>query len=283
MELRRLGSTGVDVSPIGFGGIVAAGMNREEADSILGEALDAGVRYVDAAPSYGDCEEVLGGVLDGRRDGLFLACKTTEREADGSRSELETSLRRLRTDHFDLYQIHGISTIEQVDTVFGAGGAMETLIAAREEGKTRFLGFSAHSEEAALAMMDRFRFDTILFPTNWVCWFEAGFGPRVLERAKEKGMGLLALKAMARQAWPEDANREQYPKCWYQPEDDPDTARLALRFAWTQGISTCMPPGAPEMLRLALRLAAMGVEPLDDDELTLLREKARGLKPIFPH
>jgi len=282
MELRQLGGTGEMVPPVGFGGIVVSGMSREEADRAFGEAFDAGVTYVDAAPSYGDCEEVLGPILEGKRDKLFLACKTTERSAEGSRSELEQSLTRLRTDRVDLYQVHGVSKLEDVETVMGPGGALETFVQAREEGKARFLGFSAHSEEAALAMMEGFSFDTILFPTNWVCWFQAGFGPRVLAEAKNTGMGLLGLKAMARQKWPASADRDQYPKCWYQPEDNEDIAQLALRFAWMQGISTCMPPGDPGLMSLAVRLASMGTASLDDDEFAALQELAHGLQPIFP-
>jgi len=281
MELRTLPRTGARVSPVALGGIVVAGMGHAGAERFVDEALDAGVNYVDAAPTYGDCEEMLGPALYGKRDGVFLACKTTERTKDGSRAELERSLERLRTDHFDLYQHHGVTTLADVEKIFGPGGAMETFIRAREEGKTRFLGFTAHSEEAALALMDGFDFDTMLFPTNWVCWHKGNFGPQAVARAKEKGMGLLALKAMARQKWPAGANKAQYPKCWYQPEDNERIASLALRFAWTRGIVVCVPPGDPGMWQMAVRLASNGVRPLDDAEERFLAERAEGLVPIF--
>jgi len=280
MESRVLGRTGARLSVVGFGGIVAAGMPQRDAEALVDEALDAGITYVDVAPTYGDAEERIGPALYGKRDGVFLACKTTERGEAGSRAELERSLERLKTDHFDVYQVHGVTKLQDVETIFGPNGAMETFLRAKEEGKTRFLGFSAHSEEAALALMDRFDFDTILFPTNWVCWLKANFGPRVIARAKERNMGLLAIKAMARQKWPEGANKQQYPKCWYQPEDEREIASLALRFAWTQGITACVPPGDPGMWRMAVSLAE-NAAPLSEDELAFLRERAQGLEPIF--
>lgn len=281
MQHRALGSTGVELSAIGFGGIVVAGMAQRDADAIVAEALDAGINYFDVAPSYGDAEERLGPALNGKRDGIFLACKSTERTAEGIHREFEQSLKNLHTDHFDVYQVHGITTLEDVDTVFGPDGAMETILRARDEGRTRFIGFSAHSEEAALAMMDRFDFDTILFPTNYVCWHVGDFGPRVIERAKEKGMGLLALKAMARCKWPEGADRDAFPNCWYEPEQDEDMAHLALRFAWTRGITACLPPGDPGVWRMAARIAERGAAPLTAAEEDRLRLHAEGKEPVF--
>ena len=98
----------------------------------------------------------------------------------------------MRTDHFDLYQLHAVTTRDDVETIFAPGGAMETFVAARKAGKVRFLGFSAHSVEAALALIDRFAFDTILFPVNFATWHAGNFGPQVLAAAQEKGMGILA-------------------------------------------------------------------------------------------
>lgn len=281
MELRTLGRTGERLSAVGFGGIVVDKMEHREAERWVDEALAAGINYFDVAPSYGDAETRLGPALYGKRDEIFLACKTTERSRDGARRELEQSLENLRTDRFDLYQAHAMNTIDDVKTFFGPNGAGETFFRAREEGKTRYLGFSAHTEEAALAMMEQFDFDTILFPTNYVNWFTGGFGPRVLERARNEGMGMLALKAMARQKWPEGADKSRYPKCWYEPEDDERFAHLALRFAWTQGVTACVPPGAPELWRMAVRLANQGTEPLTDDEMDELRARAIGKAPIF--
>src|ERR1017187_9128847 len=121
---------------------------------------------------------------------------------DDSRAQLEESLKLLKTDHLDLYQFHALTKMADLDKVLGPGGAMETMEAAKKEGKIRFIGFSVHSVETALAALDRYNFDTVLFPLNWVLFSQANFGPQILKRAQEKQMGILALKAMAKTTWP---------------------------------------------------------------------------------
>ena len=278
MEKRSLGNTGEQVSILGFGGIAVADLPQADADRMVAEAVDRGVCYFDVAPSYGNAQERLGPALEPYRDGVFLACKTGERDKEGSARELEESLRLLRTDHVDLYQLHGLMTVEEVEKVFAGGGAMETFQAARREGKTRFLGFSAHSEEAALEALRRFPFDTILFPFNFVCWFK-GFGPRVMEAAKSRGAGRLALKSVARTFWP--GEERGYPKCWYQPYDDPETAELAFRWTLSQEVSAAVSPGQQELFPMMLDFAER-FRPITGEEEQRLRGMAEGLTPIFP-
>jgi aryl-alcohol dehydrogenase-like predicted oxidoreductase len=189
MQKRTLGKTGEQLSIIGFGGIVVTGVEPAEAERAVREAFDRGINYFDVAPSYGNAEERLGPALVGLREQVFLACKTGERTKAGAARELRESLRRLKTDHFDLYQLHAMTTPADLETAMGAGGAIEAFIEAREQGLARYLGFSAHSVETALALIDRFDFDTILFPINWVNYFQANFGPQVIEKARGKGMG----------------------------------------------------------------------------------------------
>ncbi len=169
----------------------------------------------------------LGPALEPYRKDVFLACKTQERTKTGAAAELQRSLEHLRTDHFDLYQFHAVTTMTDVETIFGPGGAMEAFLEAREKGQIRHIGFSAHSEAAALAMLDRFRFDTILYPVNWACWYGGDFGPKVVAKAQEQGVAILALKALAEQKWPADAVKKWY-KCWYQPLDTPEEVAHGL-------------------------------------------------------
>ena len=148
---REYGKTGVKLSIVGFGGIVIAGAEQEHANRVVAEAVERGVNYFDVAPTYGDAEVVLGPALEPYRKNVFLACKTTQREREGAEAELKQSLERLRTDHFDLYQLHGIMSVEKdVDIAFGKGGAMEVFIEAKKSGQVRHIGFSAHSVEAAI-------------------------------------------------------------------------------------------------------------------------------------
>src|SRR5574341_1928125 len=163
---RRHFKEDIQLSIVGFGGIVVIGQAQTDANREVARAFDRGVNYFDVAPSYGggEAEEKLGIALQPYREKSFLACKTMRRDAKGARQELENSLKVLRTDHFDLYQLHAMGGMEEVDTVLGAGGALEAFMKAREDGKVRFLGFSAHNEEAAMRLLDKFPFDSVLFP-----------------------------------------------------------------------------------------------------------------------
>ncbi len=278
---RMLGRTGESLSIIGFGGIVVMGYDQETANRLLRGAVDAGINYVDVAPSYGngEAEEKLGPALAGVRDKLFLAEKTGRRDREGAQQELETSLRRLRTDHFDLYQLHAITTREDVEKAFAPGGAMETFVKAREKGQVRYLGFSAHSVEAATLAMQKFSFDTILFPFNWVCYQAGDFGPQVLKMAQEKGMGCLALKAMAYKPWAEGEKRD-FAKCWYRPVSEGELAGLALRFTLSEKVTAAIPPGEASLFKLAVQIAR-NYKPLTKAEREKLSAIARKTTPIF--
>jgi aryl-alcohol dehydrogenase-like predicted oxidoreductase len=279
MQRRAYGNTGQELSIIGFGGIVVAQTEQSEADRLVAEAVDRGVNYFDVAPSYGDAEERLGPALEPYRDGVFLACKTGCRDRAGSQAELERSLRRLRTDHFDLYQCHGVCGMEDVEKILAPGGALETFAAARERGLVRYLGFSAHSAEAALALMDAFPFHSVLFPVNFASYYQGGFGAQILAHAAEKGVARMALKGMARTNWAEGAARP-YPKCWYEPLTDREQAVLALRWTLSQPITAAVPPGEAPLFRMALDIAEQ-FQPLSDEEIARVQEMAAALDPLF--
>ena len=279
LHRRALGNTGRALSVIGLGGIVVMQAEQEEANEIVAWAVGKGVNYFDVAPTYGDAQDRLGPALQPYRDRAFLACKTGKRDAAGAREELEHSLEMMRTDHFDLYQLHGLRTIEETEQALGPGGALETFRKARDEGKVHLIGFSAHSTEAAELAFSRFDFDTVLFPFNAVCAENGNFGPRVLELAHEKGASCLALKTLAWQPWPEGVERK-YPKCWYQPQDDPEIARLLVRYTLGLGVVAAVPPGDARLFRLAVE-SALNYEPLSGRELSGLKERIKGVEPIF--
>jgi len=278
---RRRYRDGVELSIIGFGGMVVVGQEQAAADRLAAEAIERGVNYFDVAPTYGDgeAETKLGHALVPHRRNLFLACKTTARDAAGSQKELDRSLERLHTGHFDLYQFHAVASLEDVDRILGPGGAAETFLKAREEGKTRYLGCSAHSAEAALALMDRFPLDSILFPVNFVLFEQGKFGPQILAKAKEKGVARLALKALAYTKWPEGA-RKTYPNCWYQPVEDGDLARQALRFTLSEDVTAAIPPGDERLFRMALEMAS-NFQPLSAGERRTLLAGTAGVEPLF--
>ena len=278
---RTLGKTGEQLSIIGFGGIVVMNEETGEAANIVAEAVDRGINYFDVAPSYGNAQERLGPALAPYRKNCFLACKTEGRMKDDSRKQLEESLRLLKTDHVDLYQFHALTKMTDLDKVLGPGGAMETMEAAKKEGKIRYIGFSVHSAETALAAMDRYNFDTVLFPVNWVLFTQAGFGPQILKRAQEKNMGILALKGMAKTVWSGSQRLiHPEPKCWYQPAAFPDEASLGLRWTLGHPITAAIPPGDERYFRLAMDVA-QSYKPLEAHEEQALLSGGHGVEPIF--
>lgn len=281
IEKRAYGKTGEMLSMIGFGGIVVDKASTEEAASRVKEAIDFGINYFDVAPSYGNAEEMLGPALEPYRKDVFLACKTGERKKEGARKELEQSLKYLRTDHFDLYQLHAVTTLQDVDTIFGKGGAMETFVEARDEGKVKYLGFSAHSVEAAMALMEGFDFDSILFPFNFAAWYNGNFGPQVMEEAHKRGMGILALKAMAWRRW-EEGEERNIDKTWYKPLTEKEQANEGLRFTLSHPVTAAIPPGHEDLFSMALQLAT-DFKAMDQDEIAAIKEKAMKTDPIFQY
>ncbi len=279
---RRYGRHDVKLSVIGFGGYMIQKMEQAKVNRHVAEAVERGVNYFDVAPTYGNAQVLLGPALKPYRKDVFLACKTTERSAAGSAKELAGSLKQLRTDHVDLYQLHALTKVEKdVDAVFAKGGAMETFIKAKEDGRVRFIGFSAHSEEAALAALERYPFDSILFPVNFACEYQGDFGPRVIDQASKQGAAILAIKAMAKQRYPKDSPKTKtYPNCWYEPLDEPETVAMALRYALQYPITSIVPSADVRLFNLALHLVGqLGSWSKPDEQH--LRALGANLTPVF--
>ncbi|HGJ63899.1 TPA: aldo/keto reductase [bacterium] len=283
MIKRKLGKTNEELTVVGFGGIVAAGEDQEDVKRYVSKAIEEeGINYFDVAPSYGNAEEMLGPAIEPYRDKIFLACKTGRRDAKGAEEELHQSLKRLHTDHFDLYQFHGVTSIDEVNQIVGAGGALETFLKAREKGLTRYIGFSAHTEESAIALIDKIdELSTVLFPFNWVCWNQRNFGPAVVKKAQEKNLGILALKALAKRRWKEKEERK-WNKTWYSPVDTFEEASLALRFTLSQPITSATSPSHNEFLWWMCDIAK-NLTPLSESELEEVKRRSEGLEAIFPH
>jgi predicted aldo/keto reductase-like oxidoreductase len=279
MHMRKFGNTSEQLSIIGFGGIMVSKVDSSEASALVANAIDRGVNYFDVAPTYGNAQEMLGPALAPYRDDVFLACKTTERTADGARAELQASLKWMQTDRFDLYQMHALNTDEDFATATGPGGALEVFLEAKEKGQVRYLGFSSHSAETALRLIEAVGFDSVLFPINWSTWLGAGFGPQVVAAAEAKGMARLALKGMAYGKLEEGAERK-WSKCWYQPIEDPALAELALRFTLSQAVTAALPPGEPDFYPMALDIADRYTA-VSEEEIAELQRLTAQSTPIF--
>jgi len=279
---RVLGRTGKEVSIVGFPGLALTHYEQDRCTAAIHDAFERGVNYFDVAPAYGkgDAEIKMGIGLEGiERSSIFLACKTKMRDKEGARKELETSLERLKTDHFDLYQMHHIVTPDQVKQALGPGGAIETFLEAKKEGKVRYFGFSAHTTKGALEAMNGFRFDTVMFPINFIEYFQMGFGKPILELAKEQGAAVLAIKPMCGGSWAEGAERTR--KNWYRPLEDQREIDLALRFTLSQKpVAVGMPPAFLDLLDKAIPVG-QSYRPITEAEVQELKELAKTRLSLF--
>lgn len=279
---RVLGRTGEQLSIVGFPGLALIHYEQKQCDEGIRKAFDRGVNYFDVAPAYGrgQCETRMGIGLQGLdRSRYFLACKTKMRDKDGARKELETSLKLLKTDHFDLYQMHHLVKPEDVKTALGPGGAIETFLKAKEEGKVKYLGFSAHTTKGALEAMNGFRFDTVMFPINFVEYYLTGFGKAVIDLAHQQGAAILAIKPMSRGAWPKNVERTR--KWWYRSVEEAKEVDLAWRFTLSQqGVVAGIPPSFLDLLDKAID-AAKAYRPPTRDELGELEQMAKNCESIF--
>ncbi len=283
MELRTLGKTGLSASIFAFGGIVVMNTPQQEANEIVKEAFDAGINYYDVAPSYGNAQDILGPALKPFRKDVLLACKSGKRDRDGLFYELHESMKLLHTDYFDVYQLHALTSPEEIDQALAPGGALEALKDAKKEGLVRHIGFSSHSDAGAMRLLETGVFDSMLFPINWALWLNKGMGQGPLAEAARQNMARPAIKALA--FGPKQSNDDGYDKCWYRPiVDDADLADLALRFTLMQDVSLAVSPGDVRMLRLGLSILGKyhgNPPPLTDEEMSILKTRAAAVSELI--
>lgn len=201
---RKLGRTNQYVTMLGTGGYHVGWTTERDAQEVIEASLEGGVRFFDTAESYADgtSETRYGKYLTPKyRDLIFLMSKSTGKDAKTVREHLEGTLRRLKTDHLDLYQVHAISTPEDVDSRIQLG-VLDVLLKAKEEGKIKFLGFTGHQNPFAHArMLERTKesdiFDTALMPVNVLDQTYFSFTQNIMPKALERNMGILAIKSLA--------------------------------------------------------------------------------------
>ncbi len=276
---RVLGRSGEKISILGFGGIMLRNESRKACNDIIASAWDAGIDYYDVAPSYGNSEEMMGPALEPYRKRCFLSCKSGQRERTGVEKEMQESFAKLHTDYFDLYQLHGLTSIDDVERSFASGGAMEAIVKAKKDGKVRLIGFSAHSEEAALLALDYYDFDTVMFPINFACWHSGNFGPRVYDRAVERNLGILVLKSLAERGLRQGEERS-FPNVWYKPVMEDHLFDQALAFSLSRKVTSVIPPGNASLFLKALD-RVHHYRPLSAGEEKSLKKRAMQIEPLF--
>jgi len=275
---RPLGTTGHESGVVALGGMTVKDEDQNQVNRLVDDALAAGVNHIDAAPTYGDCELLFGKALAGRRNEVFLACKTTKRDKQGATEELHKSLERLQTDYLDLYQMHGLDNPQERRQALGPGGALEAFVEAREQGVVRFLGITGHNSANLLAALNEFHFDTVMFPINFILQHH-GFGLELLAEANRRGIGVIAIKPIAERLH-QPGEPRRYPKCWYKPLNTNEEISRAVWYALAQPVSTILPPASIRLFRRSLS-AALHVRPLSTQEASALQTKAAATEPLF--
>jgi aryl-alcohol dehydrogenase-like predicted oxidoreductase len=198
---RKLGKTGVEVSCIGLGGegILRTRRHQKEARAVIDRALDLGINYMESARTYNDSEDYYGLSLGSKRDRVFLASKAHARTASEALEQLEESLRRLKTDWLDLWQIHDVRTPKDLDGIFRTGGVLGAFLRAKQDGKVRFIGITGHQNpDVLLQAIKLFDFDTVVLPVNPAEEAWMSFPGIVIPEARRHDMGIIGMKVFCR-------------------------------------------------------------------------------------
>ncbi|MDO4475247.1 MAG: aldo/keto reductase [Lachnospiraceae bacterium] len=257
MEYRVLGKTGLKISRMGFGGIPIQKIDAEGTKTLMKQLSEAGINYIDTARGYTVSEEYLGYALEGLRDRFVLATKSMSRTKEGMAADIETSLKNLRTDYIDLYQVHN-PTLEQIDEVIAPGGALEALLEAKAAGKIRHIGLTAHTTKVFEKALDCDWVETIMFPYNIV----ENQGEEMMRRCSEQNVGFIAMKPLAGGAI--------------------ENGTLALRYICANPDVTVVIPGMADPKEIDENIAACSdTSPLTRQELAQMEEIRKQLGTCF--
>lgn len=276
MQKRRLGKAGLEVSIVSFGAIKLPQVDQETASRALNRALDLGMNFIDTARAYGDSEAKIGAAVSHRRSEFYLATKSGDRSAKGLMSELETSLRELRTDYVDLYFLHSVSDRAAWNAVTAPNGALEGAKRAKEQGKIRHISISIHrSLDVMRAAIESGEFEVIMLAYSPVDGEDVG--PAILPLAKKHDMGVVIMKGLcggALSSYPEDAGVEPRP-------EDPVVSG-SLRYILSNEAVSCVIPGMKAAWQVEQN-AAVGRDftPLTEPELRELIDRLGSLRKEF--
>ena len=243
MEYRVLGKTGLKISRMGFGGIPIQRIDAAGTRKLCLEMKEAGINYIDTARGYTVSEEYLGEALEGIRDHFIIATKSMARTREAMAADIDISLKNLRTDYIDLYQVHN-ATLPQLEQVMAPGGALEALLEAKAAGKIGHIGLTAHGLEVFEKAVELDWVETFMFPYNIV----ESQGEELIKVCAEKNIGFIVMKPLAGGAI--------------------EDATLAMRYCLANPAVTVVIPGMAEEKELAQNLAAANdASPLSEEEL----------------
>lgn len=190
--MRLLGKTNMKVNRVGFGGIPIQRITQEETNKVINELIDKNVNFIDTARAYTISEEYIGNAIEGKREKFFIATKSMARDYESMKQDIEISLKNLKTDYIDLYQIHNLKP-EEYKTIFDENKAYKALLEAKEEGKIKYIGITSHSLETIEKSIGDEKFSTIQFPYNII----EDQADEVFKKANKKDIGIIVMKPLA--------------------------------------------------------------------------------------
>ncbi len=281
MERRRLGKTGHMSSILTFGSAAFWQVSPAEAEAAIEMATEHGINHFDVSPTYGQAEVRLGPWMEKHHEEVFLACKTIERSRTKAWETLKRSLETLKVDYFNLYQFHGVNDLETLNVVLGPGGALEAVLEAREQGLVRYIGITGHRPFVHVEALNRFDFDTVLFPLNRVLAAHRNDYTDftvLLSLVEQKDVGTIAIKAVAKRPW--QAAMHMY-RTWYEPFNEQAEIDKSLWYALSQGITTAAMPADLSLWPLVID-SAERFRALNAQEQEEAVSEARRYRPIFP-
>jgi aryl-alcohol dehydrogenase-like predicted oxidoreductase len=283
IPVQPFGRTGHQSTRLLFGAAAIGNVSQEEADQTMELIREHGINHIDTAASYGDAELRLGPWMETHRDEFFLATKTGERTHAEAYNEIQRSLERLRTDHVDLIQLHNLVDEEEWRTAFSAGGALEAVVEAKNDGLVRFIGVTGHGVTVAaqhLRSLEEYPFDSVLLPYNFPmsrnARYMADFEELVAVCA-DRGVAVQTIKAITRGPWGE---QKPTANTWYEPLTD--QAAIDTAVGWVLGRERVFlnTVGDIHLLPKVLDAAERFTERPQDEQMRKL-EAAFGLEPLF--
>ena len=266
-----------------FGSAAFWEITQEQADRVMELVISSGLNHIDVAPSYGQAEERLGPWMGRERESLFVGCKTMERTHDGAWKELHQSLERLQCESFDLYQLHAVTSFEELDAVTSPGGALGALVEAKQAGLIRHIGITGHGVDAPaiyLEALRRFDFDTVTFPLNFVQAGNADYYQKAIELIRlchARDVGVMVIKSIAQGPWGE---KEKTHTTWYEPFSGMDEIQRGINFVLSHDVTGICTAGDIRVLPLVLKACEKAV-PMSLEEREKLIESGRVYQPLF--
>ncbi len=283
MQKRTLGRTGHDSTVVSFGTYAVGYVDQDAADPVIQLVLDAEVNHFDIAPTYGHAmERVAPWMPEIRKRGIFVGAKTAVRDRDGAWRDVESIMRRMNIEDFDLFQLHSVGNIEQLDLATAPGGSLETLVEMREQGLTKWLGITGHGPEVPatiLEALERFDFDTVMFPLNPAAARDADYRDvteRLLAVCQKRNIGVQTIKMIARGGW---GDGEKQTNTWYDPHREQSDIDASLWWVLSHGVHTAPSCGEIRLLPKVLD-AAERFTPLSEDQMRAVEESQRPPLPL---